>query len=154
MIVIWLMYLMHLGMEVKLAATKLDRKYAHKGDDYLEAQVQYIIANDFGKVSRGPSTGGRLPDIRMWDESGEYLGKNTQGRKCQEGASNCHSHFQTKESVAYTLFTANRDPVCIAWTAFGITHPEAVRLAEFHPGNWAYLCDISGYGKQKQIGSW
>lgn len=118
--------------------------------------IDYILGNDFGKVKGYHGAGGRLPDLRLWDESGEFLRKkiNDGKQKCKEGGVFCGTRVKIKELATYTLFSANRDSICIAWTALGLLKHNAPNVYEFHPGNWAYMCDEAGYNSTKQVGSW
>ena len=109
-----------------------------------KAQVTYIIAND---GTTGPETpgeysegvGGDLPDVRLFDETAEFLGANYDGSDCPEGYSTCKTDVNTQEVPTYALFSGNDDAICIAWT--GIASGGRQQKYGFHPGNWAHACD-------------
>lgn len=152
--------LLHSSYEVLKLAThiyemQLDLKKAAE-KNRPELAVEYIIANDFGKIKGYHSAGGRLPDLHFWDESGEYLTKfkNDGRKKCKEGGVYCRTKLLMKEFPTYTLFSANKDSICIAWTSLGLEKSNLPKLAGFHPGNWAYMCDVAGYNSTRQVGSW
>lgn len=117
-----------------------------------KAKVQYIIANDDPNGTGLSNAGGDLPDVRMWDETAEFLGANYDGSNCEEGYTTCTSEVSTQEAVTYTLFSGNDDAICIAWT--GISWAGGQKKYGFHPGNWAHGCDAGGYRGDKQKGNW
>jgi len=109
-----------------------------------EAKVSYVIAND-GANGDLEGAGGNLPDLRMWDETAEFLGITTEDNSdCGEGYTTCTSTVSTNEAPTYTLFTGNDDAICIAWT--GIAFPGGNQKFGFHPGQWAYGCSQYGNG--------
>ncbi|KAK3299856.1 uncharacterized protein B0H64DRAFT_447811 [Chaetomium fimeti] len=108
------------------------------------ATVSYVIAND-GANGDLTGAGGHKPDVRMWDQTAEFLGITTQdGDNCGEGWTTCTTDVSTREAPVYTLFTGNDDAICIAWT--GISFPGGNQKFGFHPGQWARGCDIYGNG--------
>ena len=107
-----------------------------------KANVRYLIAND-GANGDLSNAGGHLPDLRMWDETGEFLGATYDPGYCQEGSTSCVTAVDTPEAVTYTLFTGNDDAICIAWT--DLTWAGRQKTYQFHPGNWAHACDFTRY---------
>ncbi|KAI9373763.1 hypothetical protein BJX61DRAFT_541431 [Aspergillus egyptiacus] len=103
-----------------------------------QTKIQYVIAND-GANGALSNAGGDLPDVRLFDETGEFLGAKYDPGKCEEGYTTCTTEVNTQEAVTYTLFTGNDDAICIAWT--GIAWAGGQKKYGFHPGNWAYSCD-------------
>lgn len=111
------------------------------------AKISYIIAND-GANGDLTGAGGDMPDMRLWDETGEFLGINADPGGCGEGATNCETEVDTQEAPTYALFTGNDDAICIAWT--GMNWSGQQKKFGFHPGNWAHACDYTSYNS----GSW
>lgn len=103
-----------------------------------QAKIQYVIAND-GAHGDLANAGGDMPDVRLFDETGEFLAGTYDPGNCPEGYTTCTTDVDTQEAPTYTLFTANNDAICIAWT--GIAWAGGQRKYGFHPGNWAYSCD-------------
>lgn len=152
-----ILHLLHVIAEAAHTAVHMYEEIKRRHEDKEPTLiVEYILGNDFGKVKGYPGVGGRRPDLRFWDESGELLTtyNNDGKKKCKEGAVFCGTRVEIKEIASYTLFSANRDSICIAWTALALEKHNAPKLAEFHPGNWAYSCDEAGYNSTKQVGSW
>ena len=79
-----------------------------------KAKVQYIIANDDPDGTGLTNAGCDLPDVRMWDETAEFLGANYDDGYCAEGSTTCTTEVNTQEAVTYTLFWGNDDAICIA----------------------------------------
>lgn len=115
--------------------------------DPSQAKVSYIIANDHGKGDLN-NGGGDLPDVRLWDETAEYLGGSFDPGYCNEGATDCTTSVNTNQGASYTLFTGNDDAICISWT--GMAWAGGHSKFGFHPGNWAYACNQHG----GNAGSW
>ncbi|KAM0330575.1 hypothetical protein ACHAQA_003523 [Verticillium albo-atrum] len=107
-----------------------------------KAKVSYIIANDGGGGDL-TDAGGDLPDVRLWDETAEFLGGSSDPGHCGEGVTTCTTEVNTQEAATYTLFTGNNDAICIAWT--GLSWAGGQKKYGFHPGNWAHACDQTPY---------
>ncbi|KNG47607.1 hypothetical protein TW65_05646 [Stemphylium lycopersici] len=112
-----------------------------------QAKTSYIIAND-GANGDLSNAGGDLPDLRHFDETAEFIGATAKSiltcrSYCDEGYTTCTTDVNTQEAVSYTLFTANNDAICIAWT--GVAWAGGQKKYSFHPGNWAYACNVSPY---------
>ncbi|KAL4905012.1 hypothetical protein BDW74DRAFT_178577 [Aspergillus multicolor] len=103
-----------------------------------QAKIEYVIAND-GANGDLSNAGGDLPDIRLFDETAEFLAGTYDPGSCDEGYTICTTDIDTQEAPTYTLFTANNDAICIAWA--GLAWAGGQRKYGFHPGNWAYSCD-------------
>ncbi|KAF6815474.1 hypothetical protein CPLU01_14123 [Colletotrichum plurivorum] len=116
-----------------------------------QTTISYIIANDGTKGPNGGNlkeAGGDFPDVRLWDETGEYLGGRMDPGMCEEGRTDCTTTVDTQEAATYTLFSGNSDAICIAWT--GLNWAGGQKNYGFHPGNWAYACGARGY----ESGNW
>ncbi|KAM0276580.1 hypothetical protein ACHAQH_006585 [Verticillium albo-atrum] len=107
-------------------------------DGQDQAKVSYIIAND-GANGDLVDAGGDLPDVRLWDETAEFLGGSYDPGYCDEGVTTCATDVNTQEAATYTLFSGNNDAICIAWA--GLSWAGGQKKYGFHPGNWAYACD-------------
>lgn len=107
-----------------------------------EAEISYVIAND-GAHGSLTSAGGDMPDVRMWDETAEFLGGHYDPGHCSEGFTTCTTKVNTQEAVTYTLFTGNTDAICIPWT--GLSWAGGQKKYGFHPGNWAHACNSGAW---------
>lgn len=96
--------------------------------------------------AHGPGTpplteaGGNLPDIRVFDNQGNFLGMATNDRnKCESGEDNCLAKVPgpIKQQPSYALFTANDDALCVAWAS--VTYPGGDKYGWV--GNWAKECN-------------
>ncbi|KXX80765.1 hypothetical protein MMYC01_203935 [Madurella mycetomatis] len=140
------------GTAVTLVSFSLDQIPT---SDSETATVSYVIAND-GANGDLTSAGGNKPDLRMWDETGEFIAIETQDDEyCGEGWTTCSTDVGTLEAPTYTLFTGNDDAICIAWA--GISFPGGNQKFGFHPGQWAHACsnyeDGGGGGKWYYAGT-
>lgn len=106
----------------------------------------FYIGSDGAKNPDDPNdsglsqAGGNLPDIRIWEENGDFIKIETNdGNTCQDGSVVCSSTLSDVEvQPTYTLFTANDDAMCIAYitVAFpGDTSKYATTI-----GGWARTC--------------
>lgn len=109
--------------------------------------ISYIIATD-GANGRLTNAGGHLPDVRLWDDTGKYLGGKMDPGKCGEGRTDCTTEVNTQDLATYTLFSGNSDAICIAWTS--LTLAGGQENYGFHPGNFARACGILGF----ESGNW
>jgi len=110
--------------------------------DSSKVKVSYYIANDGGPNDLS-NAGGDLPDVRHWDETGEFIGGSYDPGYCGEGVTDCTTDVGTNQGATYTLFTGNDDAICIAWTS--IAWSGGHTKFAFHPGNWAHACDTTPY---------
>jgi len=123
-----------IGTTVTLLGFLLDNA-PHSAD---QAKISYIIAND-GAGGDLSSAGGDLPDVRLFDETAEFLGASFDPGSCPEGYTTCTTDVNTQEAVTYTLFTGNTDAICIAWT--GVAWAGGQKKYGFYLGNWTNACD-------------
>lgn len=102
-----------------------------------------------GLDGSGPSAhplknaGGNLPDIRVFNEHGDLLGKTLNHRhKCGNGHTDCESIVKdVHQQPTYTLFSGNNDAICLAWAT--VTFPEGTKYAWV--GNWGQQCGAPWY---------
>ncbi|CAG8981271.1 hypothetical protein HYALB_00003869 [Hymenoscyphus albidus] len=92
-----------------------------------------------GGLSNG---GGDLPDVRLWNEAGEFLGMHADPGKLKSGIT---SDITIKhkdgngQQPTYALFSANNGAVCIAYVS--ITFPDDNKYAWV--ADWAQECKSS-----------
>jgi hypothetical protein len=122
-----------IGTGITLLSFLLDN--VPDGED--QAKLSYIIAND-GAGGDLSNAGGDLPDVRLWDDTGEFLSASYDPGYCGEGVTTCTTDVNTQEAPTYALFTGNNDAICIAWT--GLSWAGRQKKYGFHPGNWAHAC--------------
>ncbi|KAH9885030.1 hypothetical protein F4778DRAFT_519527 [Xylariomycetidae sp. FL2044] len=87
------------------------------------------------------NAGGNLPDIRIWEENGDFIKIETNDdNKCDDGSVVCKSELDDVEvQPTYTLFSANNDAMCISYATVnfpGDTSKYATTL-----GGWARACE-------------
>lgn len=93
------------------------------------------------------NAGGNLPDIRVWEENGDFIQIQTNDdNKCGDGEVSCKTTMEDiKVQPTYTLFTANDDAMCIAYAT--VTFPEDTSRYATTLGAWAKLCSESYDGR-------
>ena len=110
--------------------------------DKVGSTVRVAVGLDFSGGLR--EAGGDLPDVRLWNEAGEFLGKTTDPGKVGTGGYRDitvdHKHDSTQQAT-YTLFSANNDAICIAYTS--ITWPSGDEYAWI--GDWGRKCGATWY---------
>ncbi|GAB0134211.1 hypothetical protein EsDP_00002592 [Epichloe bromicola] len=88
------------------------------------------------------NAGGDLPDIRVFNEHGSFLGINAEKQRCASGETDCDVFVAgVHDQPTYTLFTANDDAICLAYVT--VTFPEGTKSA--WTGNWAKQCGAPWY---------
>ncbi|KAM5429669.1 hypothetical protein McanMca71_007098 [Microsporum canis] len=80
-----------------------------------------IIAGSLGIISFKldrivSNSGGDLPDVRIWNEVGDFVGKTVDPEKVEAGNIG-EIKVQHDNQGVYTLSSANDDTVCIAWVS-------------------------------------
>lgn len=85
--------------------------------------------------------GGDLPDIRLWDEAGQFLGATYDPGSINSGASGqevkiSHDSGYEFSQSTYALLTANNDAICIAY----ISHTWADGNKWAWTGDWGRAC--------------
>ncbi|KAI5864852.1 hypothetical protein GGS23DRAFT_466452 [Durotheca rogersii] len=90
------------------------------------------------------NAGGDLPDVRLWNEAGDFLGIKADPGKVEHGGFKDitinHKRDSTQQPT-YTLFSANNDAICIA--AASITWPNGDKYSWV--GDWGRQCGASWY---------
>ena len=112
--------------------------------------VRVTVGLDFeGGLS---NSGGDVPDIRLWNEVGGFLGSRVKSGKVDTGkfADVFVAHEDGQGSqAAYTLFTAKNDAACIA--AATITWPNGDNYA--WTGDWGRQCGGTWYYSNTYVGA-
>jgi hypothetical protein len=86
------------------------------------------------------NAGGDLPDVRLFNEGGEFLGSSYDPGTIQDGTTGDITVTQVFEQQAtYALLTANSDAVCIAYLS--IVWPDEQKFA--WTGDWGQECGSS-----------
>lgn len=98
------------------------------------------------------NAGGDLPDVRLWNEDGVFLGLTVDPGKVANGGFGdikiAHEH-NLNQQATYALFSANNDAICIAYTT--ITWPDGDKYAWI--GNWGHSCGGTWYYSNVYISS-
>lgn len=89
------------------------------------------------------NAGGDLPDVRLFNEVGDFLGASYDPGHIDDGTNGKDiTVTQTAEQQAtYGLFTANDDAICIAYLS--IVWPDEQKFG--WTGDWAQQCGLSWY---------
>jgi hypothetical protein len=118
--------------------------------DSVGSKVRVTVGLD---VSGGLSNaGGDLPDIRLFNEAGDFLGITADPGKVDSGGFGDITIDHDKNSAnqaAYALFSANDDAICIAYAS--ITWPSGDQYAWV--GDWGRQCGGSWYYSNQYIGA-
>ena len=90
------------------------------------------------------NAGGDLPDVRLWNEAGDFLGMRVDPGEVTSGGfadiTIPHDGDSTQQA-AYTLFSANDNAICIAYAS--ITWPSGDKYSWI--GDWGHMCGYSWY---------
>ncbi|KAI1774803.1 hypothetical protein F4818DRAFT_418994 [Hypoxylon cercidicola] len=90
------------------------------------------------------NAGGDLPDVRLFNEGGEFIGIKVGPGKVKDGGFGdikIDHNDDTTQQPTYALFSANNDAICIAYTS--ITWPNDDKYTWV--GNWGHQCGGSWY---------
>ncbi len=99
-----------------------------------------VVRIQVGLDSTGGLTnsGGDLPDIRLFNEVGEFLGAKYDPGHIDDGTTGSDIRVQQKaeQQATYGLFTANDDAICIAYLS--IVWPDGQKFG--WTGGWGRQC--------------
>ncbi|KAI1392685.1 uncharacterized protein F4822DRAFT_425888 [Hypoxylon trugodes] len=90
------------------------------------------------------NAGGDLPDVRLFNEGGEFLGIETDPGKVKDGGYGditVKHNDDVNQQGTYALFSANNDAICIAFVS--ITFPSSDKYSWV--GDWGHQCGGSWY---------
>ncbi|KAI1459464.1 hypothetical protein F4805DRAFT_63649 [Annulohypoxylon moriforme] len=124
-------------------------------DNFPEPKsVDSVVRITVGLDTNGglDNAGGDLPDVRLYNEAGEYLGLSKDPGGIQDGgfADVTVSHEgDSTQQPTYTLFSANKNAICIAYAT--ITLPSQDKYSWV--GDWGRQCGASWYYSHVYIGS-
>lgn len=122
-------------------------KFGPKENTNDRVTFTFKIGLDGAGVAEGwepmNNAGGNVPDIRVYNEHGEHLGRSINDKKkCNSGQDNCYNIVGgVNQQPTYALFSGNNDAICIAW--IGVTWPGQDKYAWV--GNWGRQCDAPWY---------
>jgi hypothetical protein len=90
------------------------------------------------------NAGGDLPDVRLFNEAGKFLGLNADPGRIGDGSTvdiKVSHNDDNGQQAPYVLFSANDDAICIAYAS--ITWPNGDKYAWL--GDWGRRCGGSWY---------
>ncbi|KAJ2996616.1 hypothetical protein NUW58_g915 [Xylaria curta] len=88
--------------------------------------------------------GGDLPDVRLFNEAGDFIGMSADPgtvRSGEYGDITVQHNSGSKQQATYALFSANDDAICIVYA--GITWPSGERYGWM--GDWGRACGGTWY---------
>ncbi|KAI1089875.1 hypothetical protein F5B19DRAFT_353518 [Rostrohypoxylon terebratum] len=98
------------------------------------------------------NAGGSLPDVRLFNEAGDFLGLTADPGKIQNGGFadiTISQKGKNTQQATYALFSANNDAICIAYAT--ITLPNQDKYSWV--GDWGRQCGAKWYYSHVYIGS-
>ncbi|KAI6089813.1 hypothetical protein F4821DRAFT_53026 [Hypoxylon rubiginosum] len=116
-------------------------------DNFAEQQsVGSTIRVTVGLDTNGglSNAGGDLPDVRLFNEAGGFIGIKAGPGKVKDGGFGditIDHNDDTTQQATYALFSGNNDAICIAYTA--ITWPNGDKYTWV--GNWGHQCGGTWY---------
>ncbi|KAI0392432.1 hypothetical protein F5Y17DRAFT_359122 [Xylariaceae sp. FL0594] len=118
--------------------------------DSVGSTVRITVGLDFDNGLS--NAGGDLPDIHLFNEVGDFLGKVTDPGKVDDGGFGdvmVKHKGNAGDQAAYTLFSANDDAICIASAT--ITWPSGDKYGWV--GDWGRQCGGSWYFSNIYVGA-
>ncbi|KAI1174387.1 hypothetical protein F4777DRAFT_554382 [Nemania sp. FL0916] len=115
---------------------------------WLGCNVRVTVGLDGGGLT---NAGGDLPDVRLFAEDGKFIGMEADWGPVQPGTYgdvNVDYRWIYQFPLAYTLFSANTDAICIAYTA--VVCEMTPRMVWF--GDWGWYCGGSWYHSNVLVG--
>ncbi|KAI1378582.1 hypothetical protein F4677DRAFT_372060 [Hypoxylon crocopeplum] len=98
------------------------------------------------------NAGGDLPDVRLFNEAGEFLGITAGPGKVKDGGFGDitvdHNDDSTQQPT-YALFSGNNDAICVAYVS--ITFPSSEKYSWV--GDWGHQCGGTWYYSNVYINS-
>ncbi|KAM0424810.1 hypothetical protein ACHAPT_009866 [Fusarium lateritium] len=89
------------------------------------------------------NAGGDLPDVRVWNGNGEFVGMNADQGKVDDGNLG-EVHVDHENQGVYTLFSANDDAICIAWVTTSWSEDRGGQHYAVN-GDMGYECGATWY---------
>jgi len=97
------------------------------------------------------NSGGDLPDVRLFNEAGDFIGMKVDPGKVQSGSFGeikVDHDGDNGQQATYTLLSANNDAICIAHVT--ITWPDGDKYAWV--GDWGDRCGATWYYSNVYVG--
>ncbi|KAM5341688.1 hypothetical protein ACJ41O_014719 [Fusarium nematophilum] len=109
-------------------------------------KAKSVIKIGVGLDVRGglDNSGGHLPDVRLWNEDGRFLGGKMDPGNIKSGETQeikVKHDGNVGQQATYTLFSGNTDAICIAFAS--ITWPDGNEYAWI--GDWGKQCGATWY---------
>jgi hypothetical protein len=112
------------------------------GSDSVASVIRVTVGLD---VEGGlQNAGGDLPDVRLFNEAGEFIGISTEPGDIGDGSTaeiKVSHNSDNGQQAAYALFTANDNAICVA--SISITWPNGDQYGWL--GDWGQACEGSWY---------
>lgn len=113
----------------------LSENFNADGGSSSETKMRVVAALD--GTSGLSNAGGDYPDVRLFNENGEFLGGRYDPGKVSDGnAYDINIQQSTGQQPTYALFTGNADAICIAYIA--ATWPDGQKYGWV--GSWGRRC--------------
>ncbi|KAH6981606.1 hypothetical protein BKA56DRAFT_656130 [Ilyonectria sp. MPI-CAGE-AT-0026] len=87
--------------------------------------------------------GGNLPDVRVWNQNGEFVGMKADSGDVGDGNLG-EVHVNHENQGVYTLFSANDNAICIAWVTTSWSEDRGGNHYAVQ-GDMGYHCGASWY---------
>lgn len=100
-----------------------------------------VVRIQLGLDSPGGLTGsgGDLPDVRLWNEAGSFLGVSADPRSIKDGTfGDIYIKQSAEQQATYGLITATDNAICIA--TLSIVWPDEQKFG--WTGDWARECGL------------
>ncbi|KAH7140221.1 hypothetical protein B0J13DRAFT_637641 [Dactylonectria estremocensis] len=111
--------------------------------DSTTSSVKITVGLD---VTDGLSdAGGSLPDVRLFNEAGDFIGISNSGDSITDGSTGevkiTHEDASNGQQATYALFSANNDAICIAYLTMTWANGDQYGWV----GDWGSECGASWY---------
>lgn len=113
-----------------------------------DSKVKIQVGLDYSGGLSG--AGGNLPDVRLWNEAGDFIGMEADPGDVKDGTQGEISVGSEGQQPTYALFTANDDAICVAYVS--ITWPTDQNRYGWE-GSWGKQCGGSWYWSHVYINS-
>jgi len=114
-----------------------------------DAQLKMEVGLDYKGGLSG--AGGDLPDVRLWNEAGSFIGMEADPGSIDDGTQGEMSVGSKGQQPTYALFSANDDAICVAYVS--IKWPTGDDDQYGWEGSWGKQCGGSWYWSHIYINS-
>ncbi|KAI9368930.1 hypothetical protein BJX61DRAFT_546071 [Aspergillus egyptiacus] len=112
------------------------------GSTEAGSTIKVAVALD-NEAAGTTNAGGDLPDVRVWNDFGDYLSMTADPGTVSDGTVGTVEVYHDQQG-AYSLFSANDDAICIAWVT--TTWSDAAGGNKYAvSGDYGYQCGASWY---------